>query len=70
MPYYLKCKVARIADDLTDGDRRIYWQVMRDSDNWPAKRLERELIYRGIRISNDTIMAHREDLCCCPKEKV
>ena len=60
-----KCKVMRMADSLDDGDRRIFLNAVADSETWAAIRLERELKARGLRISNDTILAHRAGICCC-----
>ena len=60
-----KCKVTRMAESLDGDDQRIFLSAVADADAWPAIRLERELKARGLRISNDTILAHRARICCC-----
>lgn len=59
------CKVVKIWRTLDDTDQTIFVEAIRDHRGWPAIRLERELRQRGIRISNDTILAHRSGNCAC-----
>ena len=63
-----KCKVARMGESLEGDDQRIFWNAVGDAESWPAIRLERELKTRGLRVSNDTILAHRAGICCCEGE--
>lgn len=63
-----RCKVARMGESLGGDDQRIFWNAVSDAEAWPATRLERELRLRGLRISNDTILAHRSGICCCEEE--
>lgn len=63
--YKTKCKVMKMAESLGGRDEQILLNAVADSESWPAIRLEKELKARGLRISNDTILAHRSGICCC-----
>ena len=59
------CKVARIAQQLDDEDRRIFLAAIDDAETWSAYALDVELRKRGIVCTNDTIMFHRRGVCRC-----
>ena len=59
------CKVVKLWRTLDEADQVIYADCIRDAEKWSAIRLEREFRQRGLRISNDTILAHRAGSCAC-----
>ena len=64
-----KCKVTVLWESLEGDDRRIFREAINDMENWSARALEKELRVRGLRVSNDTILAHRGGYCCCVEER-
>ena len=59
------CKVGRTYLALEESDRKIFRDAVDDVDGWSAIGLERELRANGVRISNDTILQHRQGNCAC-----
>jgi hypothetical protein len=70
MPIAYKCKVTRLWESLEGDDKRIFQDAIHDVDKWSALALEKALIGRGLRVSNDAISLHRQKVCCCREERV
>ena len=60
------CKVQTLAEGLEPADAAIYWDAI-DNDEWSAHDLERQLIERGMSITQNTITRHRRKACACSK---
>ena len=58
------CKVADIASQLDDNDRKVLLEATADV-SWPAKALARQLRERGVQVSDTTILRHRRSECPC-----
>jgi hypothetical protein len=59
------CKVATLAQGLSDKDKEILLAAVADSVNWKIKPLETELKKRGLMISDTPLIAHRAQNCSC-----
>ena len=59
------CKVATIAEGLSENDARILFDAVADTENWKLRTLELELKKRGINISDTPLIAHRFKNCSC-----
>lgn len=59
------CKVASIAEGLSDSDRAILMQAIEDKASWPIKTLARALGERGILLSETPLTSHRAKACVC-----
>lgn len=59
------CKVAAVAESLSDADKAILFQAIEDKISWPIRTLARALSERGIVISDTPLTAHRNQSCVC-----
>lgn len=59
------CKVVKIWETLDDSDKEIYAEAINDWKTWPASTLARELRKRGLVISDNVILRHRDEMCAC-----
>lgn len=59
------CKVAAVAESLSDADKAILFQAIEDKATWPIRTLVRALSERGILISDTPVTAHRNQSCVC-----
>jgi len=62
--YVNNCKVKKTAESLSESDRDILYSAC-DNIKWPAKALARQLLEKGIEISDTTILRHRRRECKC-----
>lgn len=60
-----KCKIKSIASDLEMSDADLFWKYMNDPDTWSAYALAQALGSRGLQVSVNTILRHRNGLCAC-----
>lgn len=58
------CKVKLIASELSEKDRLILYQAIKDH-RWSAKALALALKERGVYISDTTLLRHRRKECNC-----
>lgn len=59
-----KCKVGKIADGLSDSDRKLFLEYVADIC-WIAEALSVALRERGVEISPNVIRLHRVKGCAC-----
>jgi len=59
-----KCKVGRIRDGLESSDRKILDDALANPD-WSSFQLARELTRRGLSVSRETLVQHRQGSCNC-----
>lgn len=59
------CKVASIAEGLSESDKAILMQAIEDKNSWPIKTLARALSERGLNISDTPLTSHRAKSCVC-----
>lgn len=62
------CRVATVAEGLSDADAEILFAAVADSNNWKIKTLEKELKKRGINISDTPLVSHRFKTCGCYRD--
>lgn len=58
------CKVREVLSGLDKKDQDILTAALQSSD-WHSKALSRELIRRGVSISDNPISRHRRGECSC-----
>lgn len=59
------CKVALVVETMTDKDKDILLSAILDRESWPIKSLSRELVKRGIQLSDTPLSNHRSKACAC-----
>lgn len=59
-----KCKVGRIRDGLEPSDQKILDDALANPD-WSSFQLARELTKRGLNVSRETLVQHRQGSCNC-----
>jgi hypothetical protein len=59
------CKVAAVAETLSDKDAEILFAAIADKENWPIKTLSKALQTKGLRISDTPLTSHRAQTCVC-----
>jgi hypothetical protein len=59
------CKVAIVAETLSDKDAEILFAAIADKENWPIKTLSKALQIKGLRISDTPLTSHRAQTCVC-----
>lgn len=59
------CKVAQVAENLSETDRAILLQAIDNKAEWPIKTLSRALNERGLSISDTPLTNHRAKSCAC-----
>jgi hypothetical protein len=59
------CKVAIVAETLSDKDADILFAAISDRDSWPIKTLSKALQAKGLRISDTPLTSHRAQTCVC-----
>lgn len=59
-----KCKVGRIRETLEVSDQKILDDALRNPD-WSSFQLARELTKRGLGVSRETLVQHRQGSCNC-----
>ncbi len=60
-----RCKAKTISDNLPESDRKIFLDVLADTNKWSDKGLSVALAERGVMISNEAIGRHRKQACSC-----
>lgn len=60
------CKVDTVMQGLDKADAEKLAELVMDT-SWPVKTLSRELVKRGVMISETPIYAHRDKACKCWK---
>ena len=59
------CKVAIIAEGLSDSDKTILLNAVADAGTWPIKTLSKALADKNINISDSPLTNHRNKTCVC-----
>lgn len=59
------CKVAAVAETLSDKDAEILFAAIADKENWPIKTLSKALQAKGLMISDTPLTSHRAQTCIC-----
>jgi hypothetical protein len=65
LPSAGSCKVAIIAQSLSDADKKILLDAIADSATWPIKTLRKALQAKGLEISDTPLTNHRAQSCVC-----
>lgn len=55
-----QCKTCKVLESLEPSDRQILETALADREKWAVRTLSRELANRGIKLSETTIINHRE----------
>ena len=61
----VRCKMGRIIDSLEDSDKNILEKALADRNVWSSKGLARELMNRGLSITEGPLALHRTKSCGC-----
>ena len=59
------CRVAIVAETLSDTDAEILFAAIADKNNWPIKTLRKALQAKGLEISDTPLTSHRAQTCIC-----
>ena len=59
------CKLAKLAETLSEADALILWAAVDDDKSWRVKTLATSLTRRGFVISESPIGSHRNKSCGC-----
>jgi hypothetical protein len=59
-----ECPIIRIANTLDEQDKNVFLEAVNDKD-WPVNSLLPQLRNNGIKISKDSLYAHRKNECKC-----
>jgi hypothetical protein len=60
----LSCKVRTISETLTEKDRKILLEALKD-DKWTSYTLSVALSQRGISLGDKSIRKHQQSQCSC-----
>ena len=59
------CKVALVAETLSDADKKILLDAIADRTTWPIKTLTKALKAKGLEISDTPLTNHRAQSFAC-----
>lgn len=59
------CRIADLADSMTDADKNIFINAVDNKELWSANSLSTALRQRGISVADTTIAKHRNRVCAC-----
>lgn len=59
------CKVGIVGATLEDKDKKILFDAVANTQDWPIKTLAKALGERGIQISDSPLYNHRAKTCAC-----
>jgi len=60
-----RCRVRTVAAELDMADAQRLWDAVNDHEVWSAYALGNALRKRGVQISVNSILRHRNGLCSC-----
>lgn len=59
------CKVGTLAASLNEKDKKILFDAVANTQDWPIKTLVKALSERGLQISDSPLYSHRAKSCAC-----
>lgn len=64
IPRKFPCKIRTIAESLSDSDAKILIDLV-EGKEWPISTLEKALNSRGLQVSAEPLIRHRNKTCSC-----